>query len=94
MTLRERIVLHTLGKPLSLIFALRCAVAAGTYLLSQQASAEGSAPRAMAEAHTMISHSLPKLDGNHLEAKVVAVRYGLSEAARKSDMRMSKRMGK
>ncbi len=76
MTQKKRIVLNTLGKPLSLILALGGAIAAGTYLPSRQASAEGSAPRAMAEARTMISHNLPKLDGNHLEAKVVEVTYG------------------
>lgn len=75
MTQKQRIPVRMLRTPVSLALAFTCA-ASGTYLLSRQVSAEASSAAAIGEAHPVFSHSLPKLDGTHLQVKVVEVSYG------------------
>jgi hypothetical protein len=72
MTNKENIVLKMLKKPLGLSFVLAGA-AAGTYLLSSQASARASAPKATTEQRVVISQTLPNMNGGHREVKVVEV---------------------
>jgi hypothetical protein len=65
-----------LKKSLGLSLVLAGAAAAGTYPPSSQVSAQASAPKATKEERAVISQTLPKMDGGHLEVKVVEVAYG------------------
>lgn len=76
MTNEENIVLKMLKKSLGLSLVLAGGAAAGTYLLSGQVSAQASAPKATKDERAVISQTLPKMDGGHLEVKVVEVAYG------------------
>ena len=60
--------------------AISCAALAANYVIPARARVAASATKTE-RARLAFSHALPRLDGNHLEVKVVEVTYGPGESS-------------
>ncbi len=63
------------------IVAIACSGLLGTPLASSQTDASNAGRQKQDRARTVMSHALPALDGGHLKAFLLEVRYGPGEAS-------------
>ena len=70
-----------LKKSVGLSLVLGGVVAAGSYIPTGRVTAQASAPEAKKQERAVISETLPKMDGGHLQVKVAEVSYGPGESS-------------
>src|SRR5579862_7574638 len=63
-------------KRMGLVLAVASACLCGVYMVSSHISAYSKQSKATAKGRLAFSHDLPKLDGDHLQAKLAEVIYG------------------